>query len=202
MKIDKDKLTNGNIKQPIGVTILGGGAFFLVLTLGNTIIPYPSGSYFCASSLVGILFFYSHIWIRLKPTLYARFFLSLSISAMFLLMAWRSFSYLFPQIAYLGIAGTTLLAIFAHTLPMWNRHLADVIRSELYAPKTRLFKMINRVALSILVLGPALAGIFSRNKNNGIFVVFLVGSLIMAVIMPFAQRAPGSPWERDLIKND
>lgn len=200
MKTKQKDPTAETIKQPIGLIILSAGGFFLILVLGNTILPIPSGVYFCLSSLIGILGFTSYVWVRTSPSLYARFFFNIGFSSMFLLMGIRNFEYLFPQIAKLGIVGFICLVIFTHTLPMWNMKTANFIRNELYAPKTKIGKIIFRLSLLFIpVIWVVSAGVRSKNNDFVVSFILLIVSLLVAIIMPFIYRSPSSPWEHDLI---
>jgi hypothetical protein len=201
-KNKKQDAATGVVPQPIQLTFFGGVLFFLILVIGAVILPDYSQAYLYSSIPVGLFGFGSHLWLNLKPNLYARFFLNVCISILCVMIACRSFGNLLPRLAYLGAGFIILIVVFFHTLPMWNSKLANSIRTELQAPKTKLGKGIYGIAL---FLGPFIGGLSlligrhpGDNKSSGLSLILLTVFLFIAVVLPFGYRFPGSPWERNV----
>lgn len=202
-KNKQDNVT-GVVQQPIYITFLGGGLFFLILVTGVTILPSYSQVYLYFSISIGLLGFGCLLWLNLQPNLHARFLSIVCISTLCTMTACRALGNLLPQLTYLGTGIIILIVIFFHTLPMWNAELANSIRDELQAPKTKLGKNILSIALGLVPLLGALSffiGSHARaNKSYGLSFVLLIVFLFIAVILPFGYRFPSSPWERNIPK--
>jgi hypothetical protein len=190
----------GVVKQSLSRVILGGIFVFVILIVTLTIFPYYSRYYLYISIPVGIFGFISLIWINVRPNLYARFFLNVCISVLSMVIGFRSFANLLPQFSFLGSVLIVITVTLAHTLPIWNGTLANIIREELSAPKTKLGKLVFKFSLAFIPFVGILCAmteslLYRENKSAGLSFILVFLSLLVATILPYAYRFPSSPWE-------
>jgi len=194
-KLEEDP-TTGVVKQPLIYIILGGWIVFAVLVWVSVIIPYYSIYFLYVTLPAGILGYLSLIWLNSRPNLYARFFINIGIAIPCAVISFRIFDDLLPGFSIICAALIAAIIVFAHVLPIQSPSLANLIRRELFAPKTKRGKLFFRVSLlavfAIMFLSIPVGLI--TNKDPRIFALSFL-ALLMAIIMPYSYRAPSSPWE-------
>jgi len=185
----------GYARKPPLHTFVGGIGFILFIYMSD-ILPYRSDQYLLFSVPVGVFGILSFVWLTREPNLYAKFFFQTSVSALLALFAYRSISYLFPQVSFYIEVLIISTVMLAHTLPMWNSSTAALIRDELLKPKTWVGKIFFR---ALLVVAPfaVFASLLIAKAGNAIFTasVFGVLSWFLAIGFPFSGQTPSSPWE-------
>jgi hypothetical protein len=194
-KYEQDPVT-GLVRQPLIKIVVAGAFVFAVLIISAATLPRYSSYYLYVSIPVGILGYASLLWNNIKPNLYARFFQYSWMSVLCMITAFRAFDNLLPRFSTFGAFIIISTVVFAHTLPIWNGTITQLIRIILSAPRTKVEKTIFQVSLAFVPLMILLGNIISAfNKSAGLSVILLFLFWLMALILPFSYLSPNSPWE-------
>lgn len=185
--------------------VIVGIAITAIFSAFAGIIPSISLTVLCVSLFVGLIFTCASIWFNLQPTnLHARFFYFLTLTCYFVIIAYRGFDALLPQ--YSPFVGLFIVAtiVFAHSLPMWNLKIAIRLREELIAPKSKLGKFIYSASIALIpIIGvPVYFLVTSLGHGGhmaGVSVILSIIFWFLALILPFSDRTPFSPWEKDRV---
>jgi len=188
------------VKQPIIMILFAGILIFGILVFCAAHFPNNSTYFLYAATPFGVLGLLSLIWFNTRPSLYARFFFNVGFCTLWVINSFRAFDYLFPQFSVIGGALIATIVVFAHALPMQNPSLANLIRREMFAPKTKTGKILLRISLMAIpitfLLGIPAGLIFHKDPKIASFsFVMLILGLLIAIIMPYSYRSPSSPWE-------
>lgn len=188
------------VKQPIIKILFAGTLIFGILVFCAAHFPNDSTYFMYVAAPFGVLGLLSLIWFNARPSLYARFFFNVGFCTLLIINSFRAFDYLFPQFSIIGGGLIASIVVFAHALPMQNPSLANLIRREMFAPTTRMGKILFRISLMaipvILLLGIPAGLIFHKDPKIASYslIMFTLG-LLLAIIMPYSYRSPSSPWE-------
>jgi hypothetical protein len=195
----KQHIETGLDKLQLFGVILGGFFLFVVFIMMTITLPRDAGNYLYISTPIGIFGYVSLIWINIRPNLLGRLFVNMSISTLCGIMAFRAFDNLLPQFSLSGGVIIVIIGIFVYTFPIWNPSTANFIRGEMFAPKTKIGKIVFRASLALIpVVGIAGAMtetfLYRANKQAGISVILLFLGLLIIVVLPFSYEYPRFPW--------
>ncbi len=188
----------GPVAQLLIKYVLGGAIFFAIFIIMAAILPHYSSIFLYVSIPIGIFGFTNFIWIIIRPNLYARLFINISISVLCSIIAFRAFDNLLPQFSIYGGILITIVVCFAYALLIWNSSMSNFIRGELMAPKTKTGKIVFKVSLALIpvigILGAMIESILHREKSStGLSIILLFLTLLTALILPFSYRFPNLP---------
>ncbi len=191
----------GYEKQSLGMSIFGGAGVFSLLVFIATILPYRSDFYLLFSAPIGAIGFLNFVWLRSQPNLFKKFVHNTITSTLFIVIAYRGVSNLFPQLSlFIGIL-IVFSTVFAHTLPMWNLSISTDIRDEMFAPKTKIGKIffgMPLIPLSFIgILAAAIGSSFYRQGKTTLISTFLgILCWCLAIAFPLADGTRTSPWDK------
>jgi hypothetical protein len=204
MTMAKKKRQNyvyGYKRQNPLILLLSATGFFLIFSRYLSTFPTYSRSYAGISwvlGLIGVVFMFARNYsahIRILEVIY------LDLITLFALIAFRSYSYIYP--------GKTLLCsiiifgscVLAYLIPIFNLPLAKYLRRELVAPETKFGKAIVVCAYLILPIGSTIASFFGMNsaRQNDKFLLAIIGGSLMwaiALLLPFGTLHQISSFEK------
>ncbi len=185
----KSKIT----KPSKTVMYIAVGLGYFVTILFSAIFPYYSGQYLLFSIPLGVLSFLSVIWLARHSNFYVKYFLLGSISVLCALPAYRSLSYLFYKFSPFVNMLIIFSVVFVNVIPAWNPSVATFISNELYAPKTRVGKLILRAILALAPLAGISGLILAKSSKSGVS-MFIIGilTLYLSLSVPFIGLSPYS----------
>jgi len=187
-------------KRPLVEVVFGGAFIFTVFIMMTIILPHYAGYYLYISIPVGIFGYASLIWINIRPNLLARLFINISIAVFWAIIAFRALEHLLPQFSLYGGVIIVIIGIFAYAFPIWNPSIANFIRGEMFAPKTKLGKFFFRVSLVLLpvagIVGAMTETFLHRaNKPEILSAILLFLGLLIIIGLPFSYQYPSFRWK-------
>lgn len=180
--------------------VIGGFGVYTLLVSFAFVLPNPSLELALPLLAIGLIGSINFVWFRTKPNLFSKFIMQITVSMIFAVISYRSFQFLLPEQAkYLGVA-IVITLLFAHTLPMWKPSFTKFVRDALAltSVKTKIQALIYRYSWYLLVVififGAALE--LSFHRSVGMFFIFGALFWLLAILMPFSDQHPSSPWEK------
>lgn len=184
--------------------VIGGFGVYTILVGLAFALPSPSLELALPLLAIGLVGSINFIWLRTKPNLFSKFILQITVSGVFAIISYRAFQHILPKYAQIFAIVVALSVIFVHTLPIWNSHIAKFIRNSigLTGKKTKsqrlIFKYSKYLFPLALILGFAIDVLFLEvaGRDVGMFPSMAILGWFVAMIVPFSDQHPSSPWEK------
>jgi hypothetical protein len=184
--------------------VIGGFGVYTILVGLAFALPSPSLELAPPLLAIGLVGSINFVWLRTKPNLFSKFILQITVSGVFAIISYRALQYLLPEYAQIFAMVVAVSVIFVHTLPMWNSHIPKFIRNSigLTGNKTKSQRLIFKYSIYLfplaLILGFAIDVLFWEvaGRDVGMFPLLAILGWLVAIIVPFSDQHPGSPWEK------